>query len=189
MGNKKRASNSNEADTSNCYEGERLSRLLKSIHRGIESAKLLELNSLPEKFWYKQQFAVGVNEVTRVLERMPPAAKEIERPTKQHRAFCTNPKAPVVNLQAVLLASDCHPKWLTKHLPSLASSRNVSVIHLKDQKGGSLRLGELVKVKTAMALGIKARGNDVNEIVERILRGHEACLKEEDAQESTELGE
>lgn len=53
------------------------------------------------------------------------------------------------------MASDSNPRWLTKHLPSLASSRKVPIILVRDKKGGSLRLGELVQLKTAMAIGIK----------------------------------
>ena len=58
-------------------------------------------------------------------------------------------------LQAILLALDCSPRSLTKHIPSMASSRNVPVIFVKDNKRGSMRLGELVKLKTAMAIGVK----------------------------------
>lgn len=58
-------------------------------------------------------------------------------------------------MQAVLLASDCNPKWLTKHLPGLASSRRVPLIFVRDMKSGSLRLGEVVKLKTAIAIGVK----------------------------------
>lgn len=58
-------------------------------------------------------------------------------------------------MQAILIASDCNPKWLAKHLPSLASSRKVPLIFVKDKRGGSLRLGELVKLKTAIAIGVK----------------------------------
>lgn len=60
-------------------------------------------------------------------------------------------------MQAVLVASHCNPRWLTKHLESLASSRSVPLIFVKDDKEGSLRLGELVKLKTALAIGIKVR--------------------------------
>jgi hypothetical protein len=60
-------------------------------------------------------------------------------------------------MQAVLVASDCNPLWLTKHLQSLAASRGVPLIFVKDNKQGSLRLGELVKLKTAIAIGIKVR--------------------------------
>ncbi|KAG6748332.1 hypothetical protein POTOM_048249 [Populus tomentosa] len=156
------------------FEGERLARLLKSIHKEIESTKTLEVNSLPEKFWFKQQFAIGVNEVTRVLERMSPVSESGSSLQRSHT--CNNHKVPSVHLQAILIASDCNPKWLTRHLPSLSSSRKVPLIFVKDKRGGSLRLGELVKLKTAIAIGVKARGNAINEIVEGILCGNETNL-------------
>ncbi|KAE8008398.1 hypothetical protein FH972_004914 [Carpinus fangiana] len=154
-----------------CYEGERLARLLKLIQREIESARLLDGNSLPEKLWFKQRFSIGVNDVTRVLERMAPCAQVGSSP--QPRSISANLKAPSVQLQAVLLASDCNPRWLTKHLPSLASSRRVPLIFVKDKKGGSLRLGELVRLKTAIAIGVKAKGNAINQLLEKILDGDE----------------
>ncbi|KAK9035673.1 hypothetical protein V6N11_077707 [Hibiscus sabdariffa] len=54
---------------SDYYEEEQLVQVLKSI-QGIASARVLAGNSLPEKVWLKQPFAIGVNDVTRVLERM-----------------------------------------------------------------------------------------------------------------------
>ncbi|KAH0981962.1 hypothetical protein GBA52_009139 [Prunus armeniaca] len=151
------ASKSQDQD---CYEGERLDRLLQSIQRKIESARLMMDDSkcLPEKMWFKQQFAIGVNEVTRVLERMPPVTP---------MAPTTQPLTP-----AVLIASDCNPRWLSKHLPSLALSRKVPLIFLKDNKGASLRLGQLVQLKTAIAIGVKAKGNAINQLIEEILRGN-----------------
>lgn len=88
-----------------------------------------------------------------------------------------------MKLQAVLIASDCNPRWLTKHLPNLAASRNVSMIFVKDNKEGSLRLGEIVKVKTAIALGIKHKGSFINEFVQKIIDGNGDGLME-----SVELG-
>ncbi|XP_038687587.1 uncharacterized protein LOC119986973 [Tripterygium wilfordii] len=38
------------------------------------SAKLLHGGSLPEKVWLKQQFSIGVNDVTRLLEQMAPTS-------------------------------------------------------------------------------------------------------------------
>ncbi|WOL09718.1 hypothetical protein Cni_G18471 [Canna indica] len=73
--------------------------------------------------------------------------------------------------RAVILASDCNPRWLTKHIPTLASSRQVPVILVKDNKRSSLRLGQLVKLKTALAIGIKAKGSAINETVDEILGG------------------
>ncbi|KAK6134100.1 hypothetical protein DH2020_032158 [Rehmannia glutinosa] len=154
-----------------CFEGEKLSRFLKSIQREIESARAVDA-SLPLKFWIKQQFAVGVNEVTRALERMPPN-HGTNLSSDEH--FPTNvdddSKSPSVYLQAILLASDCNPRWLTKHLPALAASRNVPLILLKDRKEGSLRLGELVKLKTSIAIGIKAKGNAINQAIKEVLVG------------------
>lgn len=76
-----------------------------------------------------------------------------------------------LSTKVILLAADCNPRWLTKHLPGLALSRNVPVIFVKDKKGGSLRLGELVRLKTAIAVGIKAKGNTINQLVDKILHG------------------
>ncbi|PON43238.1 Ribosomal protein [Parasponia andersonii] len=101
-----------------------------------------------------QQFSIGVNEVTRVLERMTPTSK-------------------TGKLQAVLLASDSNPRWLTKHLPSLALSRKVPLIFFKDNKQASLRLGQLVKLKTAIAIGVKAKGNSINQLFAKILAGND----------------
>ncbi|XVF80391.1 hypothetical protein PTKIN_Ptkin15bG0066800 [Pterospermum kingtungense] len=46
------------------------------MNRGVESTRILAENSLPKKVWLKQQFAIGVNDVTRVLERMAPNAEK-----------------------------------------------------------------------------------------------------------------
>ncbi|KAG8653353.1 hypothetical protein MANES_05G008900v8 [Manihot esculenta] len=174
MGNKNRASkNAKDASKSgfvpqeqDCYEGERLVRLLKLINGAIESAKLLDGNSLPEKFWFKQRFAIGVNEVTRVLERMSPTV-EMEgfgQKPPPHVISTQHRKPTAVQLQAIVIAHDCNPKWLMKHLPSLASSRKVPVIFVKDGKKGSLRLGELVKLKTAIAIGVKVKDHDFHNV-------------------------
>ena len=58
-------------------------------------------------------------------------------------------------MQAVLVAADCNPKWLTKHIPTLASTRQVPVLCIKDNKGGSVRLGHVVNIRTALAIGVK----------------------------------
>ncbi|THU69467.1 hypothetical protein C4D60_Mb08t14720 [Musa balbisiana] len=176
--------------SSDCFEGERLDNLLSELAkyiphtmyfvapflvflftsnvgfvRSIELAKLSK-GELPEKIWIKQQFAVGVNDVTRVLERMVEAETGCQSNIEPKKS-----KALLVPLQAVILAADCNPRWLTKHIPSLASSTQVPMILVKDNKRGSLRLGELVKLKTAMAIGIKAKGSRINETVDEILGG------------------
>ncbi|XP_057509081.1 uncharacterized protein LOC130791777 isoform X5 [Actinidia eriantha] len=134
---------------------------------GIEMARLMD-TALPHKIWLKQQFSIGVNDVTRVLERMPPIAVAGSSLTTT-QSYCS--KAPAVQLQAILLASDCNPRCLTKHLPSMASSRKVPLLFVKDKKGGSVRLGELAKLKTAIAIGVKVKGNAFNQLIEEILHG------------------
>ncbi|CAH1449849.1 unnamed protein product [Lactuca virosa] len=145
----------------NSYEGESLLHLLNSIQREIKLARLSD-ESLPHKIWLK--FSIGVNDVTRVLERMPPLHGSLSSPTES-----SNAKMSPLHLQAILIATDCNPRSLTKHLPSLASSRGVSVIFVKDNKGGSFKLGEIVNLKTAMAIGVKARGNAINKVIAEIL--------------------
>ncbi|PKU59350.1 uncharacterized protein LOC110102047 isoform X2 [Dendrobium catenatum] len=150
------------------YEGQRLDGLLDKIWRSIESAKPLK-RELPDKIWIKQQFAIGVNDVTRLLERMP----QIETTGAVRDISCSFDnvmrKATLVSLQVVLVAADCNPKWLTKHIPALASSRKVPVILVRDGKGGSLRLGGLLNVKTALAIGVKAKGSCINAAFEEII--------------------
>lgn len=139
-----------------CYEGEILDRHLTAIKREIATARKSDI-SLPEKFWLKQQFSVGVNEVTRVLERVPPV------PANDRSSLSL--KMHSTQLQVILIASDCHPRLLTKHVESLASSKKVPVVFVKDKKRGSLRLGELVKLKTAIAIGVKNKGNKFNQFI------------------------
>lgn len=146
------------------YEGENLAHLLELIRREIDLVKDLN-TTLPEKAWLKQHFSVGVNEATRMLERMHPTSSV---------NVAMNAKTPV-KLQAILLASDSNPKWLSKHLPSLASSRGVPLICVKDKGRGSLRLGELIKLKTAICIGIKARGSTINELIKKVI-GNEINL-------------
>ncbi|CAJ1977938.1 unnamed protein product [Sphenostylis stenocarpa] len=169
---RKDGNNSNSGFASlenNCYEGERLTSLLQSIRREIQLARNSDGSSLPEKIWLKQQFSIGVNDVTRVLERMKPCT-ELERSAQQF-PLRSNSKASSVKLQAVLVASDCNPRWLTKHLLSLASSRSVPLIFVKDNKQGSLRLGELVQLKTAIAIGIKVKQSSINKIIQEVVQG------------------
>ncbi|KAJ4825564.1 hypothetical protein Tsubulata_006498 [Turnera subulata] len=182
VGNKGAVSKNNpEVKKQDYYEGGQLARLVKLLQKEIETTKALEKNSLPEKFWYKQQFAIGVNEVTRTLERMSPATETGTSPQKP-RVMGINRRVSPVRLQAILIAND-NPKWLTKHLPTLASSRKVPVIFVKDKRRGSLRLGELVKLKTAVAIGVKDKGNAINRIVEEVLRGNEIVEMGKDEQQ------
>ncbi|KAF8401214.1 hypothetical protein HHK36_012143 [Tetracentron sinense] len=177
----------------NLYEGERLAHLLKSIEREIELAKHLK-GALPDKIWIKQQFSIGVNDVTRVLERMLPGA-ELGSSALDPPIVCSGRNASSVQLQmnevtehreseatavsedleslvdpfAILVVSDCKSRWMTKHIPKMASLKKVPLIFVKDKKAGSSRLGELVKLKTALAIGVKAKGNGINKLMEKIL--------------------
>ncbi|KAI6697653.1 hypothetical protein NL676_017772 [Syzygium grande] len=174
-----------EQDT---FEGESLGLLLESIRGQIKVARSSDGEALPEKIWLKQQFAVGVNEVTRVLERMPPSNGAADDCPQKSLTSGSN-DASYPQLQAILLASDCNPRWLTRHLPSLASSRKVPLIFVKDKKRGSLRLGELVNLKTAIAIGIKAKGNAVNHIVEKILCNSDLNIESKSTGQSLLNGE
>lgn len=79
-----------DAQQKTCYEGENLARLLKSIQREMASARLSD-SALPEKVWIKQQFAIGVNEVTRVLERMAACSKSETLPQGNTSSFRLQP--------------------------------------------------------------------------------------------------
>jgi len=72
-------------------------------------------------------------------------------------------------MQAVLVAADCNPKWLTKHIPTLASTRQVPVLCIKDNKGGSVRLGHVVNIRTTLAIGVKAGDSMVNKTIDEVL--------------------
>ncbi|KAE8681681.1 Pectin lyase-like superfamily protein isoform 1 [Hibiscus syriacus] len=56
---------------------------------------------------------------------------------------------------------------------TIAKSRKVPLIIVRDDRKGSLRLGELVKLKTTISIGVKARGSAINRIMEGILDGDE----------------
>ncbi|XP_006658010.1 uncharacterized protein LOC102703412 isoform X1 [Oryza brachyantha] len=156
--------------TSDYIGGDDLDDLLSKLTRSVEVAKASR-GGLPEKIWMKRQFAIGVNDVTRVLERMPAAAVTQSGPCSSEAQTGKAPlTAPSVSLQAVLVAADCNPKWLTKHIPTLASTRQVPVLCLKDNKESSLRLGQVVNVRTALAIGVKARDSIINKAVDEALR-------------------
>ncbi|CAN6199967.1 unnamed protein product [Urochloa humidicola] len=159
-----------------------LSKLVRAYHvffcRSVEIAKASR-GGLPEKIWMKQQFAIGVNDVTRVLERMPVAsATHSTHNSNEAEIVSGRRRAPLVPLQAVLVAADCNPKWLTKHIPTLASTRQVPVLSLKDNKGSSLRLGHVVNVRTALAIGVKAKDSIVNKTIDEVLKDTKLAANE-----------
>ncbi|KAI4990922.1 hypothetical protein ZWY2020_039293 [Hordeum vulgare] len=160
-----------QAVTSDYITGDCLDDLLSKLIRSVEVAKASR-GGLPEKIWMKQQFSVGVNDVTRVLERMPAAAASRSGCSSKAPTSTVRRRAPLVPLQAVIIAADCNPKWLTKHIPTLASTRQVPVLCLKDNKGSSLRLGQVANVRTALAIGIKARDSIINKAIDEILKDY-----------------
>ncbi|KQK15025.1 hypothetical protein BRADI_1g20180v3 [Brachypodium distachyon] len=127
----------------------------------------------------KQQFSIGVNDVTRVLERMPAAAASHSGCSIEALTGKALRRAPLVPLQAVLIAADCNPKWLTKHIPTLASTREVPILCLKDNKGSSLRLGQVADVRTALAIGIKARDSIINKTIDEVLKSSKPVANEQ----------
>ncbi|RLM85767.1 uncharacterized protein C2845_PM04G29120 [Panicum miliaceum] len=158
-----------EVQTSDYIAGDVLDDLLSKLVRSVEVAKASR-GGLPEKIWMKKQFAIGVNDVTRVLERMPPAAAiNFIHSSTEAQTVSGRRRAPLVPLQAVLIAADCNPKWLTKHIPTLASTRQVPVLCIKDNKGGSVRLGLVVNIRTALAIGVKAGDSIVNKTIDEVL--------------------
>ncbi|KAM3364447.1 hypothetical protein ACQJBY_014663 [Aegilops geniculata] len=164
--------------TADYITGDSLDELLLKLIRSVEAAKASR-GGLPEKIWMKQQFSVGVNDVTRVLERMPVAAVSRSGCSSEASTSTARRRAPLVPLQAVIIAADCNPKWLTKHIPTLASTRQVPVLCLKDNKGSSLRLGQVVNVRTALAIGIKARDSIINKTVDEVLKDYYKPVSDE----------
>ncbi|KAM0883065.1 hypothetical protein ACQ4PT_031874 [Festuca glaucescens] len=167
-----------QAVTSDFIGGDALDELLSKLIRSVEVAKASR-GGLPEKIWMKQQFCVGVNDVTRVLERMPAAVASHSGCSSEALTHKVLRRAPLVPLQTVLIAADCNPKWLTKHIPILASTRQVPVLCLKDNRGSSLRLGQLVNVRTALAIGIKARNSIINKNIDEVLKGSKLVADEQ----------
>ena len=59
-------------------------------------------------------------------------------------------------MQAVIVAMDVKPKTLVAHLGVLCASRGVLMLPISGGDGsGSLKLGEVLGTRTAIAIGIK----------------------------------
>ncbi|KAI4301595.1 hypothetical protein L6164_034857 [Bauhinia variegata] len=101
-----------------------------------------------------------------LLKREIQSTRQLDRGSLPEKIWLKQQFSIGVN-DVLLVASDCNPRWLTKHLPSLAPSRKLPVIFVKDGKEGSLRLGELAKLKTA-----KAEQNNINKLFDVILHGN-----------------
>jgi hypothetical protein len=74
----------------------------------VEVAKASR-EGLPEKIWMKRQFAVGVNDVTRVLERMPAATAATHSGHSSTEAITDKAlcRAPPVLLQVDFFSCYC----------------------------------------------------------------------------------
>lgn len=134
----------------------------------------------------KANLCVGINNVTRTLERMPakPAgASEGESQPKRSKtvdntvtklgtsAQQLHPKSSnVTRLQAVIVAADVQPKALVAHLGALCASRGVVILPVSGGDGsGSLKLGEVLGTRAAIAIGIKEGDTPINWAVESIM--------------------
>ncbi|XP_020260988.1 uncharacterized protein LOC109837242 isoform X2 [Asparagus officinalis] len=49
--------------------------------------------------------------------------------------------------KAILLISECKTRSLTNHIPNLTSLRNVPIISIKDNKGGSISSEEAISTQ------------------------------------------
>jgi hypothetical protein len=52
------------------------------------------------------------------------------------------------------------------------------VLCLKDNKESSLRLGQVVNVRTALAIGVKARDSIINKAIDEVLKTANLVAKE-----------
>ncbi|CAM0906946.1 unnamed protein product [Alopecurus aequalis] len=139
--------------TSDYIGGDLLDELLSKLIRSVEVAKASRAGLL-EKIWMKQQFYVGVNDVTRVLERMPATASSHSVCSSEGSTRTALRRAPLVPLQ-------------------------VPVLCIKGNRGSSLRLGQVANVRTALAIGIKARGSIINETIDEVLKASKPVADEQ----------
>ncbi|KAH9313114.1 hypothetical protein KI387_028149, partial [Taxus chinensis] len=174
------------------FKDKHLDELLEKLSSSIEAMRHPK-GKVYDNIWMKQSFSVGINDVTRTLERMPVALdKPIESyisdfnsspdrfpniesdhedngPKKQFIGRETETQGKGVHLQAVLTAVDCHPRVLVSHLPGLASSRGVPLFSVEDHGTGSERLGQLLKLKTAIAIGVKVGESTINKSIQGVI--------------------
>lgn len=178
------------------WSGKQLESLLLALSRAIEivlekqaeesSPKQVKEGSkkcLAKEL--KANLCVGINNVSRALERMPakPAGSEGEPQSKRSKSVDNivtgletlgqqlRPKrANGTPLQAVIVAMDVQPKALVAHLGVLCASRGVLMLPISGGDGtGSLKLGEVLGTRTAIAIGIKEGDTPINWAVESIM--------------------
>ncbi|KAL2630356.1 hypothetical protein R1flu_015042 [Riccia fluitans] len=109
----------------------------------------------------KVHFCIGINSVTRTLERMPSKNKKRSGIAEKlanlsEMELSGAGKSKPETLQAIVVAVDVQPKNLVGHLGYLCHSRGVPMVSINGGDGmGSLRLGEVLGLKTAVVIGIK----------------------------------
>ncbi|KAI5078733.1 hypothetical protein GOP47_0006404 [Adiantum capillus-veneris] len=129
----------------------------------------------------KGVFCIGVNDVTRTLERMPcvcngfSSSLEGDKPVEDVEISTSvdtrKGLRKITLLQVVIVAIDVHPRLLVSHFPELAASRKVPLITLSGGNGsGSLRLGELFHLRTAIAVGLKVGDSELNKAISCFLK-------------------
>ncbi|KAH7295547.1 hypothetical protein KP509_27G054300 [Ceratopteris richardii] len=127
----------------------------------------------------KDLFYIGVNNATRALERMQhtcngsiaamESGKQLLQSQNVNNGRGRTPKR--VPLQVVIIATDVHPRALVGHFSALASSKKVPLIMVNGGNGsGSLRLGEIFKLRTAIAIALKAGDSEVNKAMNHFLK-------------------
>jgi len=179
------------------WSGKQLEGLLKSLSRAIEivmetkEGDLVTTKVKPDSKKclvkeLKAHLLVGINNVTRALERMhvnpvisdrepqPKRLKLVDNAVAELEMMVQKGQVEKLNvtpLQAVIVAIDVHPRVLVSHLVSLCASRGVPMLPVSGGGDGcgSLRLGELLGTRTAIAIGIKAGDTPINWAVEVIL--------------------
>ncbi|KAH9550669.1 hypothetical protein CY35_10G083500 [Sphagnum magellanicum] len=160
--------------------GKQLEHLLQALDRAIdivlETKKAGDLQAQEEPNFkklkagakerrikgLKENLIVGINNVTRALEKLPSDAANTFNTNLQLKvvqnidAGLQDLELKVTQLQVVLVAIDVNPRTLINHVMLLCTSRGVPILPVSGGDGcGSLRLGELLGTRTAIAIGIK----------------------------------
>lgn len=163
--------------------GQRFERLSEMLSSALNKEIGERNDTLPTKECLRKFkhtiFCIGINNVTRALEMMPIVqnkwrqkkppdlsaiiSKPIQGGEGGNQACIrsanynkTMSSLNATHLQAVIVASDVHPRLLVSHLPDLTASRNVPFLTISAGNGtGSVRLGRIFNLRTAIAVGLK----------------------------------
>jgi len=174
--------------------GKQLEHLLQALDRAIdivlETKKAGDLQAQEEPNFkklkagakerrikgLKENLIVGINNVTRALEKLPSDAANTFNTNLQLKvvqnidAGLQDLELKVTQLQVVIVAIDVNPRTLINHVMLLCTSRGVPILPVSGGDGcGSLRLGELLGTRTAIAIGIKEGDTPINWALQSIL--------------------